>query len=192
MSALHIDERARQFRREAGPVAWLVLEELTLDAGRDGDVLVVPTSVRELAAAVSLNKDTVARAVAVLVRLGVVEHHQPASGGRFGAGCYRLTLPEGLDLRHDDTSAPRSRRTRTHAATHAWPQQLEQLTLLDLDAADCSLPLTPSPNNPPQPPDALAPGVSRRPAPLARDTDVSRGTAPRDENGSAGRTVRSC
>lgn len=159
MSALLVDSRSRQIRRDAGPVAWLLLEELALAAGREGDALVVPTSVRELAAAVSLNKDTVARAVAVLVRLGVVEHLQPASGGRFGAGRYRLTLPEGLDVIHDDASVPPSRPTRTHAATHARLQQSSQLTLLDLDPADPSPPLAPSPIDHPQPPDALAPSV---------------------------------
>lgn len=159
MSALHIDSRSRQFRRDAGPVAWLVLEEFALAARPEGDALVVPTSVRELAAAVSLNKDTVARAVAVLVRLSVVEHQQPASGGRFGAGRYRLTLPEGLDLIHDDASVPPSRPTRTRAAAHARPQQPSQLTLLGLDVADQYPPLEPRPTNHPRHPDALAPEV---------------------------------
>lgn len=159
MSALHIDSRSRQFRRDAGPVAWLVLEEFALAARPEGDALVVPTSVRELAAAVSLNKDTVARAVAVLVRLSVVEHQQLASGGRFGAGRYRLTLPEGLDVIHDDASVPPSRPTRTRAATHARLQQPRQLTLLGLDPAVPSSPLAPSPTDHPQPSDALAPEV---------------------------------
>ncbi|MGH9030525.1 MAG: hypothetical protein ACRDZV_00215 [Acidimicrobiia bacterium] len=159
MSALHIDARCQQLRRDVGPVAWLVLEELALDARSDGDALFVPTSVRELAAAVSLNKDTVARAVAVLVRLGVVEHHQPASGGRFGAGCYRLTLPAGLDVIRDDTTVPPPPHTRAHAATHARPQQPIQLTLLDLDAVELSPRLTPRSMNHPQPSDALAPRV---------------------------------
>jgi len=192
VSALRIGDHVRQLRRDAGPVAWYVFEELAFDAVRDGDELVASTSVRELAAAVSLNKDTVARAVAVLVRLGVVDHHQPASGGRFGAGRYSLTLPEGLDVTYDDASAPPLRRKRTHAATHARLQQPSQLSLLDLDAADPSPSPTPSPTADPQHPDALAPEVSRRPARPARDENVSGGTPLRDENGTAGRTVQPC
>jgi hypothetical protein len=34
--------------------------------------------------------------------------------------------------------------------------------------------------------------VSRRPAPPARDTNVSRGMPVRDENGTAARTVQPC
>lgn len=183
MNALQIDARSHPFRRNAGPVGWLLLEELALHADRDGDALVVPTSVRELATAVSLNKDTVARAVAVLVGLGAVERHQPVSGGRFGAGRYRLTLPDGLDVIRDHTSVPPSRPTRTHAAAHARPEQPSQLTLLDLDAFDAAPSLSLSPTNRPRPPDALAPEVPGRPATGSGDGNVSGGTRSRDANG---------
>ena len=192
MTALRLDRRAREFRHDAGPQAWFVLEQLALDAIRDGSALVVLTSVRELAAAVSLNKDTIARAVAVLVRLGVVEHHQPATGGRFGAGRYALQLPDGLTLIDNDAQRPRSRPIRPHATTPVQPTKPAQLTLLDLDADDRSLTLDRGLPTPSQLPDALAPGVSRRPASPVRDTDVSGGTRPRDENGTAARTVRPC
>lgn len=138
MTALRLDGRARGFRHEAGPLAWFVLEQLALDAIRDGGSLVAPTSVRELAATVSLNKDTVARAIAVLVRLGVVAHHQPATGGRFGAGRYALQLPDGLALIDYDAQPPRSRPAGPHAAVHAGPTKPAQLTLLDLDPHDRS------------------------------------------------------
>jgi len=60
MTALRIDPGAAPLRRQLGPVPWFVLEELVLLAGADS---VVETNVRALAAGLSLNKDTVARAL---------------------------------------------------------------------------------------------------------------------------------
>jgi len=178
VTALQVDARARELRHEMGPVAWFVLEELALEAVQDGATLIVPTSVRELAATVSLNKDTVARALSVLVRLGFVERHQPAAGGRFGAGRYALTLPDGVALAHDDTSPPRSHRpSRAPATTHERPHEQAQLTLLDLDADDRRSALDRRRPAAPQPPDALAPRVLRRPATGSREGNVIAGTA---------------
>ena len=191
MTVLHVDAGVRELRHEMGPLAWFVLEELALEAVRDGALLVVSTSVRELAATVSLNKNTVARAVAMLARLGVVEHHQPATGGRFGAGRYTLTLPDGVALLHDASSPP-SRPPRTPAATHERPHQPAQLTLLDLDANDRRSALDRRRPGPPQPPDALAPGVPGRPATGSRGGNVIAGRRLRDGNGTAPRTVRPC
>jgi hypothetical protein len=147
-----------------------VLEELALaDGVRDGGVLVVPASVRGLGAAVSLNKDTVARSLGVLVELGVVEQRQPTTGGRFVAGHYVVTLPSGLAVL-DDSTAPLPRPTRAHARTHANAHESMQLTLLDI--ADTSTPRSSDGADPPPPQsiDALAPSVPGR-----------RGTRPRDE-----------
>lgn len=185
MSVLRLDEDARAFRRAAGPLAWFVLEELALaDGTRDGGVLVVPASVRGLGAAVSLNKDTVARSLGVLVELGVVEQRQSMTGGRFEAGRYAVTLPSGLTVLDDTTAAPLRRpraHARTHADAHERPHEPTQLTLLDI--ADTATPRTSvrADPAPPQPEDALAPSVRGR-----------RGTRPRDENGMAGRSVRPC
>ncbi|MBW3647414.1 MAG: MarR family transcriptional regulator, partial [Actinobacteria bacterium] len=93
MNTLQVDARVCEVRHAAGPVGWFVLEHLAMHAGVDGDALAVATSVRDLAGAVSLNKDTVARAVGVLADLGLVTRHQAANGGRFASGQYVLTLP---------------------------------------------------------------------------------------------------
>lgn len=192
MTRLQVDQRAGEFRRAAGPVAWFVLEKLALDAVRDGGALVVQTSVRDLAVAVSLNKDTVARAVGVLVRLGVVEREQSATGGRFGSGRYVLRLPAGVERLHDAPTIARSPRKTTRTSTHVRPHEPVQLSLLDLDVNDGFPTLDGFPPAPPQPSDALAPGVPGRPAERSRDENVSTGRPSRDENGTPERTVFSC
>lgn len=191
MTALQLDDCTHEFRHEAGPLAWFVLEELAFKAVRDGARLIVHTSVRDLAATVSLNKDTVARAVATLVRLGAVEHHQGAAGGRFGAGRYALTLPNGVALLDSDTT-PRSRPTRSHATTHSPAHPPAQLTLLDLGTDD--RPPTPARTSTesPQPPDALAPGVSRRPVPRSRDRNGIAGSGSPGGDGAGVRPVGPC
>lgn len=192
MTGLQIDQRSREFRRAAGPVAWFVLEELALDAVTDGGALVVQTSVRDLAVPLSLNKDTVARAVGALVGLGVVEREQSATGGRFGASRYVLRLPAGVERFHDEPNVARSPRKTTRASTHVRPHEPTQLSLLDLDADDGFLSRDGFPPAPPQPSDALAPGVPGRPAGRSRDENVSAGRPSRDENGTPERTVPSC
>lgn len=192
MTRFQVDQRAAELRRAAGPVAWFVLEELTLDAVTDSGRLVVQTSVRDLATAVSLNKDTVARAVTALVRLGVVEREQAVAGGRFGAGSYTLSLPLGVDRLDGDGTNARTRPTTAHATTHARAHEPAQLSLLDLPAADVPLTLDRRRPAPPQPSDALAPGVPGRPAGRSRDEDVSAGRPSRDESGTPERTVSSC
>lgn len=147
---------------------------------------------RDLAVAVSLNKDTVARGVAALVRLGVVEREQSAAGGRFGAGRYVLRLPPGVDRLDEHRATNRTRPKTAHAATPARSHEPAQLSLLDLVADDVVPALDRRGPAPPQPSDALAPGVPGRPAGRSRDEDVSAGRPSRDENGTAGRTVPSC
>ncbi len=95
--ALVLTRAAGSAKAALGPTAWAVLEELTLGAeqGRDGRLLVT-TSVRRLAAALSLDKDTVARALVRLTADGFVlrrSRERPAN-----ASCYVLASISGLAL----------------------------------------------------------------------------------------------
>ena len=159
MNTLRVDAPVCEVRHAAGPVSWFMLEHLAMHAAVDGDELVVATSVRDLAVAVSLNKDTVARAVGVLAELGLVTRHQPAIGGRFAGGQYVLALPAGLSLLPANAELPLTRQRRAHARTHARSHDPAQLNLLDLDADEQPAALDGGHRRTPQPSDALAPEV---------------------------------
>jgi DNA-binding transcriptional ArsR family regulator len=87
--ALVVTAAADPWRRALPPSAWLVLEELAIGASDDG---VLSTNVRRLGASLGLSKDTVARALRVLIRAGLVERvdERDARSGRFGAVVYRV------------------------------------------------------------------------------------------------------
>lgn len=90
-----VSER-RELRRRLGPVAWCALEDLTDDAEVDAaGRLVVRCSVRALAANLGVSKDTAARSVRRLTRLGLVVPLPIArlEGGRFGTAAYAITTP---------------------------------------------------------------------------------------------------
>ena len=93
---LVLTDAARGFRRQLGPTAWTVLEELLLDA-TGGEAMVVETHVRRIAAGVGINKDSAARALRRLIVQGVVTRRSgrdPLSGC-FGRSVYGLHL-EGI------------------------------------------------------------------------------------------------
>ena len=103
-----------ELRRVLGPTAWTVLEELAAAADRDVPRLVVrSTNVRDLAARLALNKDTVAAALARLIATGVVirRPQERVAGCRFGAVAYELVLPASavIDRRIVDASVDPSR-----------------------------------------------------------------------------------
>jgi hypothetical protein len=169
-----IDGAARRWRLKLGPVPWFVLEELLLDplGTIDDDGLVVPTSARSLAAAVSLNKDTVVRALGLLRAAGLVVGEQgTAAGGRFGHARYRVRLLEGVTrFETADGTRPTSGEADHPApAPSARPSRSRsrpavtgtQLQLLDLPDADPDPPVSTSGHRPRKTPDALAPGVPR-------------------------------
>jgi hypothetical protein len=165
MTALRVDHRSAELRRAVGPVAWFVLEELLLGDGEPGGAtFVARASARSLSKAVSLNKDTVARALAVLAAAGVVEPlRQTSDGGRFAAGGYRVLAPIGI-TRFDEPSAPDERPRRAHRRAPEPTHGLTQLTLIDVAAIDAAAHSRTAHPEPSKPPDALAPPVSRRPA----------------------------
>lgn len=93
---LVLTDAARGLRRQLGPTAWTVLEELLLDA-TGGEPMVVETHVRRIAEGVGISKDTVARALRRLIAQGVVTRSsgRDARSGCFGRSVYVLHL-EGM------------------------------------------------------------------------------------------------
>lgn len=86
-SAVAVTASSRALRRELGPTAWAVLEDLVLDAVPDATGrLVAATNVRRLVANLGVSKDAAARALGRLLGRGAVVR-LPASrqaGGTFG------------------------------------------------------------------------------------------------------------
>lgn len=109
--------------RRVGPTGWSVLTALALDAEHAAERVVVRASVRSLAAALRLDKDTVARALGGLRDAGLVV----LEPGRFTPGVYRLTIPAELIRFTVGASLPRG--GRRHAADDAG----FQLALLEAD-----------------------------------------------------------
>jgi DNA-binding transcriptional MocR family regulator len=100
---------AAALRRQLGPTAWCVLECLR---ERAADGRVAEASVRALAAELGVAKNTAHRAIATLVRAGLIEAEQcREADGRFQAGRYVLHRPEPTPppkpVRAPHRSAPR-------------------------------------------------------------------------------------
>lgn len=107
-----LTEACRSVRADVGPVAWVVLEELVLTTEdgtypRGGTVEVV-TTVRDLAAAVGLSKDTVAAALRRLTKQGSVTrvNQRDTRSGCFGSSIYRVALA-GTGLRTSSPGGPK-------------------------------------------------------------------------------------
>lgn len=167
MTGFCVDPMSSPLRRRLGPAPWFVLEELVLVGATEG----AETNVRSLAAGLSLNKDTVARALGRLRAEGlVVAEAQALRAGRFATGRYCVTLLPGiqvLDARTERQSPPQSRRP----APPQEPQDGAQLSLL----GDVLQPLGGHPESvdgtTPWKVDALAPRVRGCPAPVPRDDE---------------------
>jgi len=83
---LAIAPDARALKRQLGPTAWAVLEDVALDARLDdAGRLVATTSSRRVAENLGLTSGTVSRALGRLRSLGLVEYaRESGTGGRFG------------------------------------------------------------------------------------------------------------
>lgn len=137
---LVLTSASRALRRSVGPTAWVVLEALTADAVRDGDALVVMTSVRRLADALGLGRDAAAGAVQALAFAGRIRVESTRNrSGRFTTSRY-VVLPVGALRRADDDRAPATS-AAPRRREHASPRQ--QLSLLDTpDALAATTPRT--------------------------------------------------
>jgi len=93
-TVLVLTERALVVRASLEPTAWLVLEELALQASPIGGQVVAEQSVRTLAVALGRSKDAVARALRQLLDIGLVERDESRHGfsGRFVGVHYVIDL----------------------------------------------------------------------------------------------------
>jgi DNA-binding transcriptional ArsR family regulator len=90
----------RALRRRLDAIAWMVLEEIALDATDDGDRVVAATSARRIADQLRIDPGTAARALRALREAGLVTFdRRAATQGRFGLSSYELTDVQGLVLR---------------------------------------------------------------------------------------------
>lgn len=138
--ALIIDPAvAEPVRSAVGPVAWFVLESLAVTAAPGQRQVEVAAGTRQLAAAVSLSKDTVARGLRRLADAGLVERvdHRDSLSGRFGSTVYVVDLATaGLAVEHHD-SVSKALHVSPHRATMTprqpspSPVDDHQLRLLD-------------------------------------------------------------
>lgn len=135
-SAIALGPKAAVVRRRLGPVAWVVLEALIESARDEGVLTVSDQSVRGVAEALGLAKDTVARALQHLAAEHLVTHMSKRDGaGRFSAGSYLVDLPTGLIV-----SIPISTRVAPSpraqpARVPSRPSTVVQLSLIDLDGS---------------------------------------------------------
>lgn len=110
---LLVAAESRAWRRQLGALAWAALEHLALAAQPDELGWAAPVGVRDVAAGLGVTKDTAARAVASLAAAGLVAFAQVETVEGQRRSGYRLTLPEGIRLRHcpvdQDTPSPSMR-----------------------------------------------------------------------------------
>ena len=167
MSGFCVDPMSSPLRRRLGPGPWFVLEELVLVGTAGG----AETNVRSLAAGLSQNKDTVARALGRLRAAGlVVAEPQGSRAGRFATGRYRVAPFLGLQALDERNGCPPPRPSRRPASPQS-PRDSAQLSLL----GDFLPPVGGHPESVNEPTpwkvDALAPRVRGCHAPVPRDDE---------------------
>ncbi len=94
-----VSTASRSLRRKLRPLAWLVLEEVALEAVEDGGRLVAHTSARQVADRVGLDPGTAAGALRVLRDRGLLRlEREKGRAGRFGLSVYVLGSVAGLTV----------------------------------------------------------------------------------------------
>lgn len=141
-----VSASSRTLRRRLRPVAWVILEEVALDAVVEDGRLVARTSARQLADRLGVDPSTAGNALSALRRQGLLvleREHGPA--GRFELSVYVLGAIAGLTVVHPGPTAP-------------WvaSPSLEKASAADSDAA------TAPPSRPrAQRPRAVEPGMAQ-------------------------------
>lgn len=108
-SRFSVTADSRRLRRELGPTAWAVLEDLALDAALDdGRRLMAGTNVRRVAAHLGVSKDAAARALGRLLDAGLVVRHVSGhrADGTFGPVAYELLAERMAGLHLSTTTEP--------------------------------------------------------------------------------------
>ena len=95
--SLIVGPECAMLRRTLGPLAWAALEVLTARAEDAEGERVSSISVRGLAAALAVAKDTAARSLSILRSEGLISPRQGRGfGGQFAEASYVLVVPSGL------------------------------------------------------------------------------------------------
>lgn len=88
---------SRPLRRALQPLAWVILEDVALDAKPEEGKLIARTSARQVAEHLGIDPGTAARALRVLRGRGLlVLEREKGPGGRFGLSVYALGTVPGL------------------------------------------------------------------------------------------------
>lgn len=113
-SRLLLGPAASDVRRQVGPTAWVVLEEIALEAAPDAaGRLVARTSTRQLATRLEMTPGTIGRALAKLTTCGLVrrEDQRDVRTGRFGEVVYVLgPIPGLVPMSTPGVESPRTAR----------------------------------------------------------------------------------
>jgi len=121
-------------RRTLGPLAWAALEVLTARADDADGELVASISVRGLAAALAVAKDTAARSLSILRSEGLIVPRQGLGlGGQFAEASYVIFAPSGLTTVEAAANSPRAALVpvpRASTAGRPSASRLAQLALL--------------------------------------------------------------
>ena len=128
-----LDAGSIDLRRRLGPTAWVVFEELLLVSAGSVEACHASVSVRSLAARLGLAKDTVARALVRLRRVGLVTATQTRTvSGVFTTGSYQLTVPGSItfdDILSTPSASERASRSRSRSSRSCSRSQGSQLAL---------------------------------------------------------------
>jgi hypothetical protein len=107
--AVVLSDGCRPLRRELPALAWMILEQVALDAVLDEGCLLARTSARQIADYLDVNPGTAARALQLLRDRGLlVLQRKPGPSGQFGLSVYLLNPVDGLTVKRPDTNPSRT------------------------------------------------------------------------------------
>jgi hypothetical protein len=90
---------SRSLRHALRPLAWVILEDVALDAVPEDGRLVVRTSARQVAERLGVDPGTAARALRILRERGfLVLEREKSPAGRFGLSVYVIGAIPGLTV----------------------------------------------------------------------------------------------